>query len=712
MRDGVAAEVARSDDHSSRRGAADKVPGLASLVGTLTARRRLMLLTLFATVPLLGLLLASAINDRGHTLAAANREAMALVRLAAQQEGEVIGELQVLLKVLARDPNISLLDSAVCNPTMRAVARENPHFQTLLVARDDGEVVCSSIAAAQGQNLADRPWFQRAIAPNAGPFTLSGVVVGRFTGKLTIIGAVPLPNLGRDGRSGILVAALDLSWLSDLGVRIAGHPGAVVMIIDAGSGTMLARYPEPAKWMGRRFADHPLMASFHSSPGGGTTVGSGLDQQDLIIGFVPLGTGAAAGTTMLAVGLPSTAVLAAARQRMVVAMGLAIAAAFIALGAAWWVAEFSQLRPLSHLTEIALRFGAGDVTARAAIPAWHAPEFRVLSDTLNQVAENLKRRGRQLTAARAKAERCEAEARLLTENSSDVIIHLNSDFRRRYVSPACREVLGYEPDELLGGHPRETVHPDDWPGAEAELNRLRAGGIHRGYTYRFQHKNGSYLWLEASGRGLDSDGFVLVLRDISLRKQAVERLAEENRTLELLASHDGLTHLANRRHFDDALAREFSRNMRNGDALALVLIDVDYFKPYNDLYGHPAGDAALRAIAQAVTSCLRRPADLAARYGGEEIAVLLPETDQAGAEILAERLRQSVRSLGIEHRGSPMGVVTVSMGAAATSPQIGGTTSEDLVCTADHALYAAKAAGRDRVRSLPVRLGVQSLTRY
>jgi diguanylate cyclase (GGDEF)-like protein len=109
-----------------------------------------------------------------------------------------------------------------------------------------------------------------------------------------------------------------------------------------------------------------------------------------------------------------------------------------------------------------------------------------------------------------------------------------------------------------------------------------------------------------------------------------------------------------------------------------------------------------------MTSCLRRPGDLAARYGGEEIAVLLPETDQAGAEILAERLRQSVRSLGIEHRGSTMGVVTVSMGAAATSPQIRDTTPEDLVCTADHALYAAKAAGRDRVRSLPVRLGVQS----
>jgi len=694
----VTPQLARSRDRSSHK-------VLASLVGALSARQRLILLTLFAIVPLLGLLLASAINDRRHTLVASNAEAMALARLAAQQEGEVIGEMQVVLKVLARDPIFSLLDRAACNSTLQAVAREHPHFQTLLVARDDGEVACSSIAAALGQNLGDRSWFQHAIASNAGPFTLSGVVVGRFTGKPTIIGAVPLPNRGSDGHSGILATAIDLSWLSNLGAYIAGRPGAVVMIMDAGSGTMLARYPEPAKWMGRRFADHPVMASFHSSPGGGTTVASGLDQQDLMIGFVPLGIDAA-GATMLAVGLPSTAVLAAARHRMVFAMGLAIVAGLIALGAAWWVAEFSQLRPLRQLTKVALRFGAGDVTARATISAWQAPEFRVLSGTLNQVAENLQRRGRQLAIARAKAERSDAEVRLLTENSSDVIIHLSPDFRRRYVSPACREVLGYEPDELLGGHPSETAHPEDWPGTEAELNRLRAGGTNRGYVYRFKHKDGSYVWLEASGRGLGSDGFVLVLRDISLRKQTEERLTEENRTLELLASRDGLTDLANRRQFDDALGREFRRSIREGEALALVLTDVDYFKSYNDLYGHPAGDATLRRIAQVMTSCLRRPGDLAARYGGEEIAVLLPETDQAGAEILAERLRQSVRSLGIDHGGSPMGMVTVSMGAAATSPQIVGTTSEDLVCTADHALYAAKAAGRDRVRSLPVRVGV------
>jgi diguanylate cyclase (GGDEF)-like protein/PAS domain S-box-containing protein len=292
---------------------------------------------------------------------------------------------------------------------------------------------------------------------------------------------------------------------------------------------------------------------------------------------------------------------------------------------------------------------------------------------------------------------------VLAESSTDVIVRLDSDFRRRYVSPACHDLLGYDPAELVGGHPRETVHPDDWPALQAELTCIGKGEQSLGLTYRCRHKNGSYIWPELRGRNLGGSGFVVVLRDITLRKHAEQQLAEANRTLEMLALQDALTGLANRRAFDDALLREFRRTVREATPLALVLIDADHFKNYNDIYGHPAGDAALCAIANAVRRSLRRSGDFAARCGGEEIVVLLPSTDQGGAKALAERIRQQVRSLDLEHVGSPHGIVTVRAGAAAIHPATyrGGRPAE-LLDVADHALYAGKASGRDQVRSLSV----------
>lgn len=169
-----------------------------------------------------------------------------------------------------------------------------------------------------------------------------------------------------------------------------------------------------------------------------------------------------------------------------------------------------------------------------------------------------------------------------------------------------------------------------------------------------------------------------------------------NRKLEKLALEDGLTGLANRRRFEHALKSEFKRAQRASKPLALVMIDADYFKRYNDLYGHPAGDACLRTIGAMAQDCYRRPGDLAAPYGGEEIAVLLPDTDLAGAVAIAEKIRSRVLKLAMEHHGNPAGVITVSAGVHAMVPQAGQGPLV-LLHTADKALYAAKSGGRNRV---------------
>jgi diguanylate cyclase (GGDEF)-like protein len=175
------------------------------------------------------------------------------------------------------------------------------------------------------------------------------------------------------------------------------------------------------------------------------------------------------------------------------------------------------------------------------------------------------------------------------------------------------------------------------------------------------------------------------------------QLVRQRRMLEHLAHVDGLTELANRRRFDGAYTAEWQRARRSGSALSLALLDIDAFKQYNDRYGHPAGDRALRAVARAVAGCLRRPADLAARYGGEELVLLLPDTDAVQARALMDAVHSAVAALQIPHAASQVApTLTVSIGGA-TLDAASSETAEELFAAADRHLYSAKQAGRDRI---------------
>ncbi|MEN9657126.1 MAG: hypothetical protein RL571_591 [Pseudomonadota bacterium] len=193
-----------------------------------------------------------------------------------------------------------------------------------------------------------------------------------------------------------------------------------------------------------------------------------------------------------------------------------------------------------------------------------------------------------------------------------------------------------------------------------------------------------------------ADYIVKPCRALSIKARIRNQL-EMKRTRELLhrlAITDGLTGLANRRHFDEALKQETQRLQRQGGQLALVIIDVDFFKRYNDSYGHPAGDECLRRVAAVISTELRRPADLTARIGGEEFACLLPETTLAGAYVVAERIRQTVQALAMPHQTSTIAeYVTVSVGVAVSN----GTDSNHLYQRADIQLYIAKTSGRNCV---------------
>jgi diguanylate cyclase (GGDEF)-like protein len=168
--------------------------------------------------------------------------------------------------------------------------------------------------------------------------------------------------------------------------------------------------------------------------------------------------------------------------------------------------------------------------------------------------------------------------------------------------------------------------------------------------------------------------------------------------LERLSVIDGLTGIANRRRFDEALDHEWLRSRRQGTTMSLIIIDVDCFKLFNDNYGHAAGDECLKRVANVLAQSLNRPGDLVARYGGEEFVVIMPETDAAGAIVIGETLRRGVLSLGIPHAFcTPAGVVSVSVGGATVIPARHNQGPEELVKLADTRLYEAKHAGRNRI---------------
>jgi diguanylate cyclase (GGDEF)-like protein len=200
---------------------------------------------------------------------------------------------------------------------------------------------------------------------------------------------------------------------------------------------------------------------------------------------------------------------------------------------------------------------------------------------------------------------------------------------------------------------------------------------------------------------LISWGSIRLIQQIELRGKAENELSRANQTLEKMAMHDDLTGIANRRYFDIALPEKFGQARRHGHSLAIVMLDIDCFKQYNDRYGHVAGDECLKRVARAISAvAAKRPGDMLARYGGEEFVVVLPETDLNGAIVIAERMRAAVQDLGMKHADSPTGVVTISAGVNAYQPVREYDEANALLMSADEALYQAKKFGRNRVFSI------------
>jgi len=284
--------------------------------------------------------------------------------------------------------------------------------------------------------------------------------------------------------------------------------------------------------------------------------------------------------------------------------------------------------------------------------------------------------------------------RIMLDSISNGIIELDQNKRIIYTNPAALSFFAMTAEAMLGKNISQLfpVTGDDPMHTMINPPDPHKRSDQQSYQMTIEER---ILNISVVASGASRETQVIIMEDITQGETSKQKLIEANNQLEILARIDGLTSVSNRRHFDDLLPQEWGRMRREKGELALLICDVDYFKPYNDTYGHLEGDTCLRRIAQAIENSLQRPSDIVARYGGDEFVILLPNTNLDGALHLATEIHAQVGQLKIKHKQSPIADwVTVTIGACSGFPDE-SLPEYKFTWLADKALYEAKLKGRN-----------------
>jgi len=285
------------------------------------------------------------------------------------------------------------------------------------------------------------------------------------------------------------------------------------------------------------------------------------------------------------------------------------------------------------------------------------------------------------------------------DSVSDLISIIDTSHTIMRVNRAMANRCGLTPQEIIGRKCHEVLHCTRESITNCPLEKANNNKSEHRVELEISSLKGIFeIRVSPIFESGDSiTNFVHVMRDVTRQKQIEQELHKAKAEAEALSKTDGLTGIANRRHFNEVLTKEYARHTRSGSELSLIILDIDLFKKFNDTYGHVAGDECLQQVARVIAECTNRPADLASRYGGEEFACILPETDQRGALLIAENIRQGIIDLAIPNIGSTIAnCVTASLGVITDYVSLDDTAT-DIVARADELLYRAKSLGRNRV---------------
>jgi len=603
------------------------------------------------------------------------------------------------LEHLAASQDIKSMDKKRLTPLLEDLVTQYPEVQLAVVAdtagnqvsRSDGQPLDTSI------NYTSSQYYRSTL--NTGTYAISDVLTTKSTGKLGVVIAEPIKT-GDGILRGVLLININLDTLTaKLNQAKIGDAGYVYVVNQ--EGTILIHL-DPSLVTTATDASHqtPVKASAKSEFG---TMEYEYNNQKNVAGYsyVP--------TTKWRVIVQQPVIdtmfdITKTRTTGFVAMLLAGVVAVL-LGIA--LAD-AMSKPLMKISAATNRLAQGDM--RITLDIFALSEIGRLAANFNNMAAQIRKRDAELRES-------EQQYRSLVNNVSIGIYRRgnNSDEPLLQINPALAKILGYESADEIASTSLSKLRQQH----EISVKQKEINGAIKSIEIALKKKDGTPIWCSITDTGqYDENGEVKwfdgVVEDITERKHAekalrhsheeLEKRVEErthelvllNKELEKLSLSDGLTGIANRRYFDDILALEWQRANRQHLKLGLIMLDIDYFKIYNDTYGHLSGDECLKLVAAVLKPLTKRPYDLAARFGGEEFAIILPCTNEQGVFSVAERLRLNVENLAIKHEESLVSdFVTISVGGAAIIPSL-DKEPQSLIAAADKALYRAKQQGRNQ----------------
>lgn len=688
-------------------------------------RARLLLLVLAAVIPAFWLIGYTAIAQREQATQSATTEAMNLVRLAAREKNQLIASTRQALMSLAQLPAVRRPGGA-CDRTLAQLLTTLPHYTNLGVAMPNGRVFCSARPMAQPVNIADRIYFQRAVQTR--DFGVGDYQIGRITGVAAVNFGYPV--IGDSGNlEAVVYAALDLSWLNQLFTTIDIPAGSTLAVIDR-RGTILTRYPDAEKWMGKPVGESPLLQGVLAHRGKGTAELEGLDGVTRLYAFAPLHD-YLSGNAYVTVGIPKTAALAGAERVFARNMLLLLLVAALALAAAWVGSDIFVLRRVRALATAAQRLARGDLSARTGLPHGNE-ELGQLARSFDDMASALQRVNRALKTLGAgnRALVRATDEHALLEQMCRVIVDIGG-YRLAWVGYAEQDEDKTLRPVAQAGFTGDLVSlirvtgslswADTERGRGPAATAVRTGrncvmqniltdprfAPWREEAHRRGYASAAALPLRISGQTLGAlsiyseDPVAFNVEEMELLSEAAEDLTfgiaglrmrgeheRAHETITRMAYYDSLTGLPNHAQFARHLERALAEPDTGGKSLALLLLDLDRFREINDALGFAQGDQLLKDVGARLRDALGAET-LVARMRGDEFAVLSPAGDAGSAQRTAHRILAALES--------PFALRDITLDVSGSigitlAPQHGGDVAE-LIRQMDVAMRCAKKSG-------------------
>lgn len=675
----------------------------------------------------------------------------ARVQVIAVDLTRTIGSVEDMLFTVVASGQLQGTKPGSCPELLSLIAGKYDVFTTLSVMSADGAPLCSIGPVAMTANLLDRPYFQAALqSRNA---QVGTATIGRLSGRPVVPVAIQFESAG-GATEGVLVAGIDLQRFLDQSTT-QSPIGLRDVTLWSPDGLVLARAPVAGDVVGKVLG--PLLqGTFLDGLREPTAVGSDGDGEGDVV-YATSAVDAFGQTLFVTVGDDAAALYADA-QRMAVrsVLGVTILLAVV-LALSFALASWSVRQPVGRLVRAAERLTRGEAGVRVG-EVGGADELRRLGEAFDEMAATLEERQRASETAEAELRRVlddlehrvAARTQELSDLSAEATARAQALEARKYFDETLARVTELiqacqTMDEAM--HVLETTMPDLTLGRRGTVALLRqsrdvleeaarwgegiAGEttyvpdacwslrLGRPYAHVPAHGGPGCRHVHEAGEGHvcvpvfvqgQTLGVITVTAGDMGPEAAARFLADMEtavasiglalfnvrlrQSLRELSIRDPLTGLHNRRFAEEVLEKEFARTRRSGVPFAVLMMDVDHFKRFNDSHGHEAGDRVLKEVGQLIASEFRE-GDVGCRFGGEEFLVLLHETDAAEAYERAEHFRRALKAAPVVHAGEMLGPVTISIGVAEAPRD--GANPLTVVAAADAALYRAKAAGRDRV---------------